>query len=89
MNTPKPGPRLTPDEMHAVLTDWHAHYCDDPLYIHLETSFEQMADILWSAMKALYSAQVDADSQAREDKDNDNTVNHGWMALVNGAGVEP
>ena len=60
MNTPKPSPALTHDQMHAVLTDWHAQCVDDPLYVHLETSFEDMADKLWSAMKVLKTAQAEA-----------------------------
>lgn len=67
MNTPAPSPKLTPDQMHAVLTDWHAHYCDDPLYVHFETSFEDVADQLWAAMKNLKAAQEEADWEARTD----------------------
>ena len=46
MNTPAPSPKLTPDQMHAVLTDWHSYYSDDPLYKNISHSFEDMADIL-------------------------------------------
>lgn len=57
MNTPPLSPKLTPDQMHAVLTDWHAHYCDDPLYNHIQINFEDMADQLWTAEKNLKSEQ--------------------------------
>ena len=60
MNTPAPSPRLSHDQMHAVLTDWHAQCVDDPLYAHIQTSFEDMADQLWSAMKALKTEQAEA-----------------------------
>ena len=60
MNTPKLSPPLSHDQMHAVLTDWHVQCVDDPLYVHLETSFEDMADKLWSAMKVLKTAQAEA-----------------------------
>lgn len=59
MNTPAPSPKLMPDQMHAVLTDWHAHCADDPLYAHLQTSFEDVADDLWRAMQNLKAAQED------------------------------
>ena len=57
MNTPAPSPKLTPDQMHAVLTDWHAHYCDDPLYIRMSLSFEDMADVLSRAERDLKADQ--------------------------------
>ena len=59
MNTPKPSPHLTHDQMHAVLTDWHAQCCDsnDPLYIRMSHSFEDMADILSRAQRDLKSDQ--------------------------------
>lgn len=60
MNTPKLSPKLSPDEMHQVLSDWHEHYADNPLYLHIQTSFEDMADQLWVAMKDLRSASDDA-----------------------------
>lgn len=60
MNTPAPSPMLTPDQMHTVLTDWHAHYVDDPLYLHMASSFEDVADDLWRAMKNLKAAQEEA-----------------------------
>ena len=60
MNTPAPSPRLSHDQMHAVLTDWHAQCVDDPLYAHIQTSFEDMADQLWSAMKALKTEQAES-----------------------------
>lgn len=67
MNTPKLSPKLSPDEMHQVLTDWHEHYCDDPLYDHIQTSFEDMADQLWVAMKDLRAAQDEQSSRLLED----------------------
>ena len=66
MNTPTPSPKLTPDQMYAVLTDWHLQYVSQPLYAHLFTSFEDMADILWVAMKALKADQVEADWQVQQ-----------------------
>ena len=61
MNTPAPSPHLTPDQMHAVLTDWHAQYVDDPLYNHISHSFEDMADILSRAERCLKGAQEEAE----------------------------
>lgn len=61
MNTPAPGPMLTPDQMHTILCDWDAHYVSDPLYAHLQTSFQDMADQLWTAMKNLKAEQEEAD----------------------------
>lgn len=66
MNTPKLSPKLSPDEMHQVLSDWHEHYADDPLYDHIQTSFEDMADQLWVAMKDLRSAEDDAAARLLE-----------------------
>ena len=60
MNTPAPSPRLSHDQMYAVLTDWHAQCVDDPLYAHIKTSFEDMADQLWVAMKALKTEQAES-----------------------------
>ena len=60
MNTPPPSPHLSHDQMHAVLTDWHAQCVDDPLYAHIQTSFEDMAGQLWTAMKALKTEQAEA-----------------------------
>ena len=60
MNTPAPSPKLTPDQMYAVLTDWHAHYVDDPLYNHISHNFEDMADILSRAETCLKGAQEEA-----------------------------
>ena len=66
MNTPAPSPRLSYDQMHAVLTDWHAHSLDDPLYAHLDPNFEDMAGQLWKAMKSLKAEQEDADWMAQQ-----------------------
>lgn len=66
MNTPKPSPYLTPDQMHTVLTDWHAHYVNDPLYLHMASSFEDVADDLWRAMQNLKAAQEEADWLANQ-----------------------
>ena len=57
MNTPKPSPHLTHDQMHAILTDWHAQCCDDPLYNHVSHNFEDMADILSRAQRDLKDDQ--------------------------------
>lgn len=67
MNTPAPSPHLTHDQMHAVLTDWHAQCVDDPLYAHLDISFEDMADKLWRAMRLLKADQEMAAWAQRED----------------------
>ena len=61
MNTPPPSPKLTPDQIYALLIDQHAHYCDDPLYNHISHSFEDMADILNRAEKCLKGAQEEAE----------------------------
>ena len=60
MNTPAPSPHLTHDQMHAVLTDWHAQCVDDPLYIRMSHSFEDMADILSRAQRDLKGDQDEA-----------------------------
>ena len=57
MNTPKPSPHLSHDQMHAVLIDWHAQCLDDPLYIRMSHSFEDMADILSRAQRDLKGDQ--------------------------------
>ena len=67
MNTPAPSPKLTPDQMHAVLTDWHAHYCDDPLYSYMQHSFEDMADMLARADHCVKTDEIERDRAEQED----------------------
>ena len=67
MNNPAPSPKLSHDQMHAILTDWHAHCVNDPLYIWLSVSFEDMADHLSRAQKCLKDAQEVKAWNERED----------------------
>lgn len=66
MNTPAPSPKLTPDQMHAVLTDWHAHYCDDPIYNEIQFSFEDMADMVSRAEKCVKENQEEVEWAAHQ-----------------------
>ena len=67
MNTPVPSPKLSPDQMHSVLTDWHVQNLNEPLYAHMQNSFEDMADQLWAAMKNEKAAQEEAAWAARDE----------------------
>lgn len=51
MNTPNPGPKQTPEQIHQYLTEQHAHYVDDPLYVSMTPNFEDMADMVYAADK--------------------------------------
>lgn len=67
MNTPAPSPKLTHDQRHAILTDWHAQCVDDPLYTWLSVSFEDMADHLSRAQKCVKDEQEMAMWNERQD----------------------
>lgn len=66
MNTPPPGPKHTPDQIQAYLTEQHAHYLDDPLYMWMSPNFEDMADMVYAADKCERDAREERDYMAEQ-----------------------
>ena len=60
MSTPAPTKKLTMNQLYCLFIEQHAHYCDDPLYLHLDFSLEDMADKWLAARKRLEAAQAEA-----------------------------
>ena len=51
--------KLTIDQIYDLLTEQHSLYVDDPIYTHLDTSLEDMADHWSRAEKRLKAEQAE------------------------------
>ena len=49
--------KLTVDQIYDLLTEQHALYVDDPLYLHITINFEGMADQVARAERCLNHAE--------------------------------
>ena len=65
-NTPTPSPKHTPAQIQAYLTEQHAHYVDDPLYMWMTPNFEDMADMVYAADKCERDAREEREYLAEQ-----------------------